>query len=86
MYDKYEKYEFSCKEIEMAENKKMFGICKVGERGQIVIPKDAREMFNIKPGDSLILLGDKKKGGMALVKVDVFESFAEIALGDKNAD
>ncbi len=70
----------------MAEHKKMFGICKVGERGQIVIPKDARDMFDIKAGDSLILLGDKKKGGMALVKVDVFESFAEIALGDRNVD
>ncbi len=70
----------------MAENKKMFGICKVGERGQIVIPKDARDMFDIKAGDSLILLGDKKKGGMALVKVEVFESLAELALGDDNAD
>ncbi len=69
----------------MSENKKMFGICKVGERGQIVIPKDARDMFNIKAGDSLILLGDKKKG-MALVKAEVFESFAEIAMGDNNAD
>ncbi len=70
----------------MADSKKMFGICKVGERGQIVIPKDARDMFDIKAGDSLILLGDKKKGGMALVKVEVFESLAEIAMGDNNAD
>ncbi len=70
----------------MADSKKMFGICKVGERGQIVIPKDARDMFDIKAGDCLILLGDKKKGGMALVKADVFESLAEIALGDNNAD
>ncbi len=66
----------------MEQTKKMFGICKVGERGQIVIPKDARDMFDIKPGDNLILLGDKKKGGMALVKVEVFESLAEQALGD----
>ncbi len=35
---------------------------KVGEKGQIVIPKEAREVFNIKPGDSLIVLGDIKKG------------------------
>ena len=35
---------------------------KVGERGQIVIPKEAREIFGIKPGDTLLLLGDKKRG------------------------
>jgi len=35
---------------------------KVGEKGQIVIPKEAREVFNIKPGDTLILLGDEEQG------------------------
>ena len=35
---------------------------KVGEKGQFVIPKEARDVFNIKPGDTLILLGDEKKG------------------------
>ncbi len=34
----------------------------VGEKGQIVIPKQARELFDIKPGDTLLLLGDVKKG------------------------
>ena len=34
----------------------------VGEKGQIVIPKQARELFGIKPGDTLILLGDKELG------------------------
>ena len=34
----------------------------VGEKGQIVIPKQAREIFGIKPGDTLLLLGDKKRG------------------------
>ncbi|MBR2595465.1 MAG: AbrB/MazE/SpoVT family DNA-binding domain-containing protein, partial [Solobacterium sp.] len=34
----------------------------VGEKGQIVIPKQARELFNIKPGDTLLLLGDINKG------------------------
>ncbi len=34
----------------------------VGEKGQIVIPKQARELFDIKPGDSLIMLGDQQKG------------------------
>ncbi|MBQ8814851.1 MAG: AbrB/MazE/SpoVT family DNA-binding domain-containing protein [Lachnospiraceae bacterium] len=34
----------------------------VGEKGQIVIPKQAREVFDIKPGDTLILFGDEKRG------------------------
>ena len=34
----------------------------VGEKGQIVIPKQARELFGIKPGDTLLLLGDEKRG------------------------
>ena len=44
------------------EKNKHIGICKVGEKGQIVIPKEAREMFNINPGDSIIVLCDKEKG------------------------
>ena len=51
--------------------KYIFGVCKVGERGQIVIPKDARKIFDIKAGDSLLLLGDKNKG-LALIKTEVF--------------
>ncbi|AEC01484.1 AbrB/MazE/SpoVT family DNA-binding domain-containing protein [Parasphaerochaeta coccoides] len=35
---------------------------KVGEKGQIVIPKEARDIFEIKPGDTLIVLGDEKQG------------------------
>ena len=35
---------------------------KIGPKGQIVIPKDARDMFGIRPGDTLVLLADKKKG------------------------
>ena len=55
------------------KGKYLFGICKVGEKGQIVIPKEARDMFNIVPGDSVILLGDKKKG-LAIVKAEIFEA------------
>ena len=35
---------------------------KIGPKGQIVIPKDAREMFGLEPGDQLVLLADRKKG------------------------
>lgn len=44
---------------EVADGKYIFGTVKVGERGQIVIPKEARESFEIKPGDILIVTGDK---------------------------
>ena len=46
----------------MPHGKHIFGTVKVGERGQIVIPKDAREMFRIQPGDTLLVLGDEKNG------------------------
>ena len=40
----------------------IFGTAKVGERGQIVIPKDARDLFGIQPGDTLLILGDEDNG------------------------
>ena len=46
----------------MPRGRHVFGTVKVGERGQIVIPKEAREMFGIEPGDMLVLLADKKRG------------------------
>ena len=55
------------------QSKCIFGICKVNEKGQIVIPKEAREMFGISSGDSLIMLGDVKKG-LALVKAATFDA------------
>ena len=42
---------------------------KVGEKGQIVIPKEAREVFNIKAGDTLLLLGDTERG-IAIAKAE----------------
>lgn len=41
---------------------RVFGTAKVGDRGQIVIPKEARELFGIKPGDTLLILGDTEMG------------------------
>ena len=61
---------------ERRKDKYIFGVCKVGEKGQIVIPKEARDVFDIKPGDSLLLLGNLKKG-LALVKTDVFADMYE---------
>ena len=56
--------------------KYLFGTVKVGERGQIVIPKDARDLFHIQPGDSLLVLGDLSQG-LAIVKNEDFLAFAQ---------
>ena len=46
----------------------------VGEKGQIVIPKQAREVFGISPGDTLVILGDEKRG-LAIPPKSMFEAF-----------
>lgn len=53
------------------DGKYIFGVAKVGDKGQIVIPRDARIKYDIKPGDPLLILGDQN--GMALVKTEIFE-------------
>lgn len=55
---------------------KFVGIAKVGEKGQIVIPKEARDMFDINPGDSIIVLCDKEKG-IALLKANTIEDLSD---------
>ena len=47
----------------LGKNKqRIFGTAKVGDRGQIVIPKEAREFFGIQPGDTLLILGKNETG------------------------
>ena len=58
------------------KGKHIFGLVTVNEKGQIVIPEKARKVFNIKPKDSLIMLGDEAQG-LALMKADDFLAFAE---------
>ena len=57
------------------DEKHIFGVVKVGDKGQIVIPRDARKLYDIKPGDALLLLGDGN--GMALVKTQIFHDAIE---------
>lgn len=45
-----------------ANARRVFGTAKVGDRGQIVIPKEARELFGIQPGDTLLILGESDTG------------------------
>lgn len=51
--------------------KYMFGMVKVGDKGQIVIPVKARKVFNINPGDNLVLLGDENSGIAILKEEDL---------------
>ena len=60
----------------MKKARHIFGTAKVGDRGQIVIPKDARELYSIRPGDTLLILGDEENG-MIVTKPDVLSSLAE---------
>lgn len=61
--------------MRIPEGHYIFGTVKVGERGQIIIPKEARQVFDIHAGDSLIVLGDEK-WGIAVTKADVLEKHA----------
>ena len=65
--------------MEANNGKFIFGVVKVGERGQIVIPKEAREQYDIKAGDSLMVLGDEK--GIAMLKTEVFQNIINQAMG-----
>ena len=55
----------------------------VGAKGQIVIPKQAREIFNIKPGDTLLILGDEDRG-IAIPNKGAFSELFSLAFDDKN--
>ena len=59
--------------MQTEKDKYLFGVVKVGDKGQVVIPKEAREVFGIKPGDSLLVLGDINKG-LALVRTQIFDA------------
>ena len=57
----------------------------VGEKGQIVIPKQARELFGIRPGDSLILLADEKRG-LAIPPKAAFDQLAAAVFDQPGRD
>ena len=60
------------------DGKYIFGVVKVGDKGQIVIPRDARKIYDIKPGDTLMMLGDQK--GIALLKTEIFQAIIDRAM------
>lgn len=57
---------------EVFEEDRFIVSVKVGPKGQITIPKEARKMFDIKEGESLLILGEKSRGGLAIMKADAF--------------
>ncbi|MBQ4435625.1 MAG: AbrB/MazE/SpoVT family DNA-binding domain-containing protein [Clostridia bacterium] len=73
----------------MPEGKYVFGIVTIGDKGQIVIPKRARDVFNLKPGSQLLVLGDEERG-IALVEASELKNFAsqvlKVITGDDDAN
>jgi AbrB family looped-hinge helix DNA binding protein len=59
------------------KGKHIFGLVKVGDKGQIVIPAKARKIFNISQGDEFVVLGDENSG-LALIKSEDFLNFADM--------
>lgn len=58
---------------------------KVGEKGQFVIPKEARDVFDIHPGDMLMVFGDEKRG-IAIPPKSAFAKYAEAIFGEYDAE
>ncbi|MGH4036930.1 MAG: AbrB/MazE/SpoVT family DNA-binding domain-containing protein [Sphaerochaeta sp.] len=67
------------------KNNRYMGSVKVGQKGQIVIPKEVREMFDIKPGDSLLLLADQEKG-IAIERMSVYNKIADAIFDGRSKD
>lgn len=61
----------------LAQGKHIFGLVTVGDKGQIVIPVQARRLFHISPGDQLMVLGDENRG-LALLDAGFFIQAAEV--------
>lgn len=59
--------------------RRVFGTAKVGDRGQIVIPKEARELFGIRPGDTLLIVGEEQTG-LIVSRPEMLDSVADALL------
>jgi len=63
---------------------RIYGAATVGERGQIVLPAEARRELGIDPGDKVMVFGNKLNGSLVLIKADIFESFADFFMTKLN--
>jgi len=68
-----------------SKQQRVFGTAKVGDRGQIVIPKEARELFGIKPGDTLLILGEAETG-LIVSRPEVLNKIANEILNNVNKE
>ena len=64
---------------------RVVGTAKVGDRGQIVIPQEARRFFGISPGDTLLILGNEASG-LVVTKPDILNNLADEILGKEDDD
>lgn len=62
---------------------RVFGTAKVGDRGQIVIPQEARRFFGISPGDTLLILGNEASG-LVVTKPEILNNLADEILGKED--
>ena len=63
-----------------AKRKYLFGLVRLSDKGQIVIPKEARQIFGVQPGDTLLILGDEETG-IIVTKPDVLRDAANEIFG-----
>jgi AbrB family looped-hinge helix DNA binding protein len=63
--------------IERKRDSRLYGTVKVGDRGQVVIPAEARKELDIKPGDLLFVMAGRNRRGIAMVKADAMRELAE---------
>ena len=63
--------------VERSKDSHLYGTVKVGDRGQVVIPVEARKELDIKPGDLLFVMTGRNRRGIAMVKADSMREFAE---------
>ena len=64
-----------------SNTRRVFGTAKVGDRGQIVIPKEARELFGIQPGDTLLIVGETD-AGLIVSRPDALNNLADQILNN----
>jgi AbrB family looped-hinge helix DNA binding protein len=60
----------------MMNHGKILGTTSMGERGQVVIPAEAREELGIQPGEKFVVFGDARRGTVILVKSEIMNKFA----------
>ena len=63
--------------VERRTDSRLYGTVKVGDRGQVVIPAEARKELDIKPGDLLFVMSGRNRRGIAMVKADAMRELAD---------